>query len=104
MKGNMNMRTSTHDDVKQLAVAIEALAKEVQNRIDAGSDVLATANELVRNNLTLVFALGEVSAVANMQTNPVVKKVVAKTVKPGKVRNYTNNHKKRDTSTGRFVV
>jgi len=98
------MRTSTRDDVKQLAVAIETLAKEVQNRIDAGSDVLATANELVRNNLTLVFALGEVSAVDNMQTAPVVKKVVTKTVKPGKVRNYANNHKKRDTVTGRFVV
>jgi hypothetical protein len=97
------MKTSTRDDVKQLAVAIEALAKEVQNRIDAGSDVLAIANELVRNNLTLVFALGEVSAVDNMQSVTVVKKVTVKTVKPGKVRNYTNNHKARNTVTGRFV-
>lgn len=97
------MKTSTRDDVKQLAVAIEALAKEVQNRIDAGSDILATANELVRNNLTLVFALGEVSAVDNMQTASIVKKVITKTVKLGKIRNYTNNHKVRNTVTGRFA-
>lgn len=82
------MRTSTKDDVRKLAVAIETLAKEMQNRIDKGSDLLTTANELVRNNLTLVFALGEVSG---SEHAPAPKKTI-----PG------NYHKVRDSS-GRFA-
>lgn len=102
------MRTSTRDDLKQLASTIESLAHEIQNKIDAGSEILTVANELVRNNLTLVFALGEVSAVEQITaatTKPVKNKtVLAKTVKAGKPRNYNNNYKVRDNKSGRFVV
>lgn len=83
------MKISTHDDVKQLAATIESLAHEIQIKIDSGSDVLSTANELIRNNLTLVFALGEVSAAQSYNTkkNP---------------RNYSNYYKIRN-NVGRFA-
>ena len=51
------------DDVKQLAVKIENLAKEVQKKLFSGEDVLAVSNELVRNNATFVFTLGELYAI-----------------------------------------
>lgn len=57
------MSNTTRNDVKQLAEKIEVLAREVQNKLqNVGNDFLTTANELVRNNLTLVFTLGEVYA------------------------------------------
>lgn len=56
------MSNTTRNDVKQLAEKIEVLAKEVQSKLDSNGDFLATANELVRNNVTFVFALGEVYA------------------------------------------
>lgn len=56
------MYSATRNDVKQLARQIENLAKEVQSKLDSGSDFLTVANELVRNNNTFVFALGEVYA------------------------------------------
>ena len=85
------MKIATKDDVKKLAASIENLAKEIQLGIDQGTNVLTTANELVRNNMVLVFALGEVSATG---------------VKPVKVvqNRYQNYHKKRDPSTGRFLT
>ncbi len=53
------MSNTTRNDVKQLAQKIEALAKEVQSKVDANDDFLVAANELTRNNLTFVFTLGE---------------------------------------------
>jgi len=94
------MKTSTRNDVKQLAISIESLAREIQNKIDSGSDVLATANELVRNNLTLVFALGEVSAVEYMESS----KKKTPLVKKGLTRNYSNYYRVRDSLTGRFTA
>lgn len=91
------MKTSTRDDVKQLARSIESLAREVQSKIDSGFDVLSTANELVRNNLTLVFALGEVSAAEQINLMNLNKK---KTLS----HNYANYHKVRDSVTGRFTA
>lgn len=86
------MKLSTRNDLKRLAIAIESLAREVQNKIDLNTDILPTANELVRNNLTLVFALGEVSA--SELLNPQKKNS----------QRYSNYHRKRDDKTGRFVV
>lgn len=63
---------STRNDVKQLAQQIETLAKEVQNKLDLGTDCLAIANELVRNNATFVFALGEFYAVKQLTQKTVV--------------------------------
>lgn len=56
------MKQTTRSDIKVLAQQIENLAKEVQSSIDNNGDVIGTANELVRNSTTFVFALGEVYA------------------------------------------
>lgn len=53
------MSNTTRNDVKQLAEKIEVLAKDVQSKLDNNGDFLTAANELVRNNLTFVFTLGE---------------------------------------------
>ena len=60
---------STKNDVKQLAEKIELLAKEVQNKLAAGDDCLSLATELVRNNSTFVFALGEMCALEHIGAN-----------------------------------
>jgi hypothetical protein len=88
------MNTTTRNDVKQLAATIEVLAKEVQSKLDTNGDFLSTANELVRNNLTFVFALGEVYALEQVG-NP------GKTVRATRVSN-PNYHNLRD-SRGRFI-
>ena len=83
------MKIATNDDVKRLAASIENLAKEIQNGIDQGTNILNVANELTRKNLVLVFALGEVSAAG---AKP------AKAISP----RYQNFHNKR-ASNGRFL-
>jgi hypothetical protein len=89
------MSNTTRNDVKQLAANIEVLAKEVQSKLDSNGDFLATANELVRNNLTFVFTLGEFYALQQVGTN--------KTVKATPVRSASTNwHNVRD-SHGRFA-
>lgn len=85
------MSNTTRNDVKQLAEKIEVLAKEVQSKLDSNGDFLATANELVRNNVTFVFALGEVYALEQVGGG--------KKVKATSVGNY---HNLRD-SRGRFT-
>jgi hypothetical protein len=67
------MSNTTRNDVKQLAGKIEFLAKEVQSKLDTNGDFLNTANELVRNNLTFVFTLGEFYALQQLGTNKTVK-------------------------------
>ena len=83
-----HMKIATNDDVKRLAASIENLAKEIQNGIDQGTNILNVANELTHKNLVLVFALGEVSAGAKP----------TKTISP----RYQNFHNKR-ASNGRFL-
>ena len=90
------MSNTTRNDVKQLAANIETLAKEVQSKLDSNGDFLTTANELVRNNLTFVFTLGEFYALQQIGTN--------KTVRATSVSNPNgtlNFHNVRD-SRGRF--
>lgn len=89
------MNTTTRSDVKQIAANIEALAKQFQSNVDSNGDFLGTANELVRNSQTFVFALGEVYALEQQGTGKTVK---ATTVKAGNA-NYYNV---RD-SKGRFT-
>lgn len=57
------MYNVSRNDVKQLAAQIEVLSKDLQSKLDTGSDYIPTANELVRNTQTMVFALGEVYAI-----------------------------------------
>ena len=92
------MSNNARADLKQFAQQIETLAKEVQIKLDNGGDFLSVANELTRNNLSLVFVLGEVCALEQAGS---VKKVKATTVSNpnGTPRNY---HNKRD-SRGRFA-
>jgi hypothetical protein len=87
------MNTTTRSDVKQLAATIEQLSREVQSKLDTNGDFLGTANELVRNNLTFVFALGEVYALE--QIGSAGKPVKAKVVN-------SNYHNLRD-NLGRFA-
>lgn len=73
------MSTTTRNDVRQLAEKIESLAKQVQDKLNNNSsDLLPTANELVRNNLTFVFALGEIYALEQVGGGKPVKAKVAK--------------------------
>lgn len=92
---------ATRNDVKQFAEKIEALAKEVQVKLDNGGDFLSVANELVRNNSTFVFTIGEVYALEQSGAAKVVKAKVVSNVNStsGANRNY---HNVRD-SHGRFV-
>jgi hypothetical protein len=84
---------TTRSDVKQLAVNIENLAKQIQSEIDTNNNnFLDTANDLVRENSTFVFALGEVYALEQVGSS---KKVRARTVNP-------NFHNVRD-ARGRFA-
>lgn len=71
------MYNATRNDVKKLAVEIETLAKKLQADLDSKGDFLASTNELVRNNVTLIFASGEVYA---MEQSGSGKKVKATTV------------------------
>lgn len=89
------MSNTTRNDVKQLAQTIEVLARDVQSKLDTNGDFLTAANELVRNNLTFVFTLGEFYALQQSGTN---KTVTGTTVKKG-TQNY---HNLRD-SRGRFT-
>ena len=85
------MSTTTKDDVKQLAERIEVLAKDIQSKLDVNGDWLATANELTRSNMTLVFTLGEFFALQQVGTPQKVHKAVQ-----------LNRHALRDPATGRW--
>ena len=87
------MYSTTRNDVKRLAQQIENLAREVQSKLDSGSDYLATANELVRNSSTFVFSLGELSVFEQSSK----KKVTAKTV------HYNPNYHNVRDIYGRFT-
>ena len=86
---------ATRNDVRQFAEKIEALAKEIQVKLDNGQEFLTVANELVRNNSTFIFTIGEVYALEQTGTD---KSVKAKVVTSGVKHNY---HNVRD-SRGRF--
>lgn len=93
---NSNTNTSTvRNEVTRLAQQIEGLARQVQDALSKGTDPMLIANELVRNNSTFVFALGEMYALEESG-----KTVKATTVSnPNKTRNY---HNVRD-ALGRFT-
>ncbi len=95
------MYSATRNDVKKYAAQIEALAKEVQSKIDSNSDFMNQANELVRNSNTFVFALGEVFALEQTALNvkPTTQTTVQATVVKAGNKNY---HNVRD-SYGRFA-
>lgn len=92
------MSNTTRNDVKQLAEKIEVLAREVQSKLQGNGDFLATANELVRNNLTFVFALGEVYALEQVGSPG---KTIKATAVSGPTNPHANWHNVRD-SRGRF--
>lgn len=96
------MNNASRNDVKQLAGVIENLARQVQEKVDNGGDLIALSEELVRNNISFTFTIGEVFALE--RAGLLGKTVAATTVSnPNKtVRNYSNHHNLRD-SRGRFV-
>lgn len=92
------MNTTTRNDVKQLAQQIENLARQVQTKVDNGEDLIALSEELVRNNITFIFTLGEVFALEKAGTTKTVKASVVSNPN-GTSRNY---HNVRD-NFGRFT-
>ena len=54
--------SATKEDVKIFVKKIEKLAKDVQEKIDSNEDYLPMARELTKEQLTLIFTLGEVYA------------------------------------------
>lgn len=91
------MYSTTRNDVKQIALNIETLAKELQNKLDKGEDFIMVCNELVRNTATMTFTIGEVYAIEQTGAG---KKVASTVVKAPTVKN-ANYHNLRDSS-GRF--
>ena len=95
------MNNASRNDVKQIAQQIENLAKEVQAKVDNGGDLIAISEELVRNNITFIFTVGEVFALERVGGSG--KTVTAQTVSnPSGTSRYSNYHNLRD-SHGRFV-
>lgn len=92
--------STTRNDVKTHIQQIEALAKDVRDKLDSNGDFMDTANELVRNALTLVFDLGSFYTTQQSGTN----KAVAGTVvsNPSGTSRYSNYHNLRD-NRGRFI-
>ena len=90
-------KTTTRNDVKQLAQQIEILARDVQSKLDSNGDFLDAANELVRNQLTFVFTLGEFYALEQTGTTKTVTGTVVSN--PSGTPRY---HNLRD-SRGRFA-
>lgn len=70
------MYNTSKNDVKKLALNIEALAKELQEKIDKGENFLLVCNELVRNASTITFTAGEVYAMEQLDKNKSTKKVL----------------------------
>lgn len=89
---------TTRNEIKQLAKTLESLAREVQVKLDAGADILAVANEIVRSNSSFLFTLGEMYALEQLSNTRTVstKRVASGSSNP---RNY---HNRRD-SLGRFA-
>jgi hypothetical protein len=99
----MSNSNTVRNEVSKLAQQIEALARQVQDKISQGSDPLGVANELARSSSVFVFALGEMYALEEMS------KTTGKTVKVTTVsnpnntaRSKSNYHNVRD-SLGRFT-
>jgi len=87
---------TTRNDVMQLVEKIEVLAKDVRTKLSTNEDILSVANELVRNNMTFVFTLGEYYG----QQPTHYKKVKATVVRnPSSTANW---HNVRD-NRGRFA-
>lgn len=91
------MSNTTRNDIKQIAATIENLAKQFQNNLETGGDILVTANELARNSQTFVFTLGEFYALQQVGSTKAVTGTVV-----SNPRNTANYHNLRD-SRGRFV-
>jgi hypothetical protein len=65
--------SATKEDVKVFVKKIEKLAKDVQEKIDSNEDYLPMARELTKEQLTLIFTLGEVYALEKTSKVTVVK-------------------------------
>lgn len=92
-----NNSNPVRSSVFQIARQIETLAKQVQDKISQGGDLITIANELVRNSSTFTFALGEMFALE--ESGKKVKTTTVSNPAGTKNRNY---HNVRD-SLGRFT-
>jgi len=92
--------TNVRNAVSQIAQQIENLARQVQDKLAQGGDLIPVANELVRNSSTFTFALGELFALEEgVKTKRVKTTVVSNPSGTAQAR--PNYHNVRD-SLGRF--
>jgi|SRR5208283_723594 len=108
----MSNSNEVRNELSKLAQHIEALAKQVQSTLSQNGDPVALANELFRNSSTFVYTLGGMAALEGRMLLSSTGKQVQSTVvsnpnnttsRPTSLNRYRNNHKVRDTKTGRFV-
>jgi hypothetical protein len=93
-----NTNSTVRNAVNQIAQQIENLARQVQDKLAQGGDLIPIANELVRNSSTFTFALGELFA---LETTTGTKKVTTVS-NPSGTSSKKNFHNVRD-SLGRFT-
>lgn len=93
-----NTNSTVRSEVSQIAQQIENLARQVQNKLATGDDLIGVANELVRNSSTFTFALGELFA---LEQTKQVKLTVVSNPSDTKTKNQ-NYHNVRDAQ-GRFT-
>lgn len=93
---------SIRNELSELLVKVESLAKDLRLKVLAGQDVLVDANELVKNVSILTFSVGELSAlerngviasttVVTSPTAPTVQIVPANQSKKIKYHNIRDN-------------
>lgn len=75
------MYSVTKSDVKKIAASIEVLAKQFQDNLSNDLDYWYSANELVKDFSTMIFALGEYYASEQLGSNKLgkTKKTAART-------------------------
>jgi len=93
----MSNSNNVKNEVGKLAQQIESLARQVQDKLASGGDLISVANELVRNSSTFTFALGEMYALESSG-----KKVKTTTVSNPSGTTSRKYHNVRD-SLGRFT-
>lgn len=92
------INSKVRSEVTQIVNNIEVLAGRVRTALATGANVLASANELVANTVTLTFSVGELYALESSAVTNTVPNVSVNVTKAPQVR----YHNVRD-NRGRFT-
>lgn len=93
------INSRVRSEVKKVVSQIETLASRVRTALDAGADVMASANELVANTVTLTFSVGELYALENAPGG-----VNTGTVTPAQSNHSQSRYHNVRDSRGRFTT